>query len=141
MAARLVADKRPTAVFAMSDDMAFGAIRAVADAGLRVPDDISVIGFDDHELADAFQLTTVRQHVARHGAIAARLLVDHINGAPVDHVSVPTDLVVRSTTAAAPNRAGSAPENVSGTCAIVHTDRRDGQVSSTVRTFGLIGRR
>ena len=98
MAGLLSGRDRPTAVFAMSDEMAYGAMGAIRDVGLGVPDDISVVGFDDHELAEVFELTTVRQHAEQHGAIAARLLLDHLDRGAVDHVKVPTELVVRSST-------------------------------------------
>ena len=90
----------PTAVFAMSDEMAFGAMRAIRDAGLRVPEDISVIGFDDHDLCDLFGLTTVSQQVEQHGALAARALLSLIEHGEVTHNGVPTELVIRSSTAA-----------------------------------------
>ena len=78
MAGLLSLDEPPTAVFAASDMMALGAIRAAGDAGLNVPADVSVIGFDDIQLADHMNppLTTVRQDKARprcrrgHGARA-----------------------------------------------------------------------
>lgn len=91
----------PTAVFAASDEMAMGAMLSIHDHGLRVPDDISVIGIDDHELADSFHLTTMRQDPFRQGAIAARLLLDEIDGAtpPSRSVRMPVPLVERATTA------------------------------------------
>lgn len=98
MAGLLKGSEGPTAVFAMSDEMAFGAMAAIRDRGLRIPDDIAVVGFDDHELAHVFQLTTVCQHVEVHGAIAARSLLNHHDHGEVVHVSVPTELVVRSST-------------------------------------------
>jgi DNA-binding LacI/PurR family transcriptional regulator len=75
----------PTAVFCQSDEMAFGALRALRRSGLRCPQDISVVGLDDHELARAFDLTTVSQPVARQGAAAARWLLHRLDppaGAP-----------------------------------------------------------
>jgi LacI family repressor for deo operon, udp, cdd, tsx, nupC, and nupG len=65
-------DGLPSALFCQSDEMAFGSIQVLQRAGVRVPDQLSVIGFDDHELADAFQLTTVGQPIAEQGAAAAR---------------------------------------------------------------------
>jgi DNA-binding LacI/PurR family transcriptional regulator len=99
----LEADERPTAVFAASDEMAVGAAYAVREAGLRVPEDISVIGIDDHDMAEFFGLSTVAQPVHEQGRLAARLLLDAI-AADGDRVrqkalTVPTRLVVRSTTA------------------------------------------
>jgi len=68
-------ENRPTAVFAMSDEMAMGALKAVREACLSVPDDISIIGVDDHELAHVLDLTTVGQDVAGKGSTAARWIV------------------------------------------------------------------
>jgi DNA-binding LacI/PurR family transcriptional regulator len=67
-----------------------------------VPEDVSVVGFDDHELADVVGLTTVAQPVADQGAEAARLLLrqlDEPDGAPPGHVRMPIRLVLRETTA------------------------------------------
>ncbi len=73
---------RPTAVFCQSDEMAFGALRALRRSGLRCPDDVSIVGVDDHELAEIFDVTTVAQPVAEQGAAAARWLVAHLDGKP-----------------------------------------------------------
>lgn len=90
--------ERPTAVFAASDLMAAAAIEAINDAGLRVPEDISVIGFDDIELAKFLKpkLTTVRQNTVELGRSAAKLLINHIdkNQSEVDFV-VPVEFVER----------------------------------------------
>lgn len=93
----------PTAVLAESDEMAFGALRTLRRAGLRVPQDVSVIGIDDHELAAAVELTTVAQPVWSQGAAAATLVVELLSGIAVEPVGtvVPTRLVVRGTTAPA----------------------------------------
>lgn len=90
----------PTAVFAISDEMAMGALKALRDHGLRCPEDVSVVGFDDHDLAKVVGLTTVRQEVTRLGAGAVRLLLDRVAGPgrPAQHEVLPTRLVVRSTT-------------------------------------------
>ena len=80
--------ERPTAVFALSDDMAIGAMRAVVEAGLSIPDDLSMIGFDDHELAFAVGLTTVAQDPADLGAKGARLLVGRLTG----HIGPPREV-------------------------------------------------
>ena len=95
----------PTAVFAASDEMAIGAVAAVRRAGLRVPEDVSVIGIDDHEMADYFDLTTVAQPAREQGRLAARMLLAAMDPAcPVDAVPptilVETTLIVRGTTAA-----------------------------------------
>ncbi len=108
-ATRLLLDvePRPTAVFAASDEMAVGAVHAVREAGLRVPEDVSVIGIDDHEMAEFFELTTVAQPVREQGQLAARLLLealdDDFDDPPTPPtITVPTRLVVRRTTAPPP---------------------------------------
>jgi LacI family transcriptional regulator len=93
----------PTAIFGASDDTAFGAIHALREQGLRVPDDISVIGFDD--LAPAGwadpPLTTIRQPLAQMGSAAVDALVQsRLGRAPAAHTELSTTLVVRSSTAA-----------------------------------------
>lgn len=89
----------PTAVLAMSDEMAFGCLRAARDHGLRVPGDLSVVGIDDHELSDVGGLTTVRQPVQEAGALAAGLLLEGIEGGELRQTVLPTRLLVRTTTA------------------------------------------
>jgi len=90
---------RPTAVFAESDEMAYGAIMAIRRRGLRVPEDIAVIGFDDHATAELLDLTTIRQPVGEQGAVLAQELLDSLSGAaePSDLV-LETELVVRGST-------------------------------------------
>lgn len=84
----------PTAVFAMSDEMAFGAIMAARQLGLDVPGDLSIVGVDDHDVSVVLGLTTVRQEVADHGARAARLLMSQLGADPVDRTSARTPHVV-----------------------------------------------
>jgi DNA-binding LacI/PurR family transcriptional regulator len=101
MKALLGLDDPPTAVFAASDEMAMGCLHAIRLAGLSVPEDFSVIGIDDHEMALLHDLTTVAQPVNEQGGIAARLLLDLLGGDQVaadTTVVVPTTLVVRATT-------------------------------------------
>ncbi|HVR32117.1 MAG TPA: LacI family DNA-binding transcriptional regulator [Acidimicrobiia bacterium] len=102
MQALLDLRQRPTAVFAMSDEMAMGAMRACEEAGLTVPGEMSVVGFDDVDWAFTVGLTTVRQDAAELGAIAARLMIERLEGEACDRrlVSVPTELVERSSTSA-----------------------------------------
>ncbi len=100
---RLIAGSSPpTAVFCMSDEMAFGALQAARSAGMAVPDDLSVVGFDDHDLADALELTTMRQSVAEMGVKAAEEVLALIDGrkAPRD-ITWEVPLVVRGTTSTA----------------------------------------
>jgi len=97
-----------TALFAYNDTSAIGAIRAVRETGLRVPEDISVVGFDDIREAAYHlpSLTTVRQPLRKMGEIAAQTLVDRIAGR-VNHSSpilIEPELVVRESTAQAAAR-------------------------------------
>jgi LacI family repressor for deo operon, udp, cdd, tsx, nupC, and nupG len=102
--ARLLSQPRPpTAVFAESDEMAFGALRTLQRAGLSAPRDISLIGFDDHRLADLMNLTTIAQPVREQGARAAEMLLDVLEGHSGAHqVTLPTRLIVRGTTGPGP---------------------------------------
>ncbi len=89
---------RFSAAFAASDEMARGAIAALEDAGLRVPGDVSVVGFDDlPEIGEG--LTTVRQDVGRIAQTAVTLLQEGLRGEVVRFEVVPVQLVVRGTTA------------------------------------------
>lgn len=90
----------PTAVFAESDQMAFGALRTLSRLGLRAPEDVSVIGFDDHETAELLDLTTIAQPVAHQGELLARQILAALSGESEEpaEVVVPTRLVVRGTT-------------------------------------------
>ena len=103
MATMLEADERPTAVFVLSDEMAVGAMRVLGDVGLRVPEDISIVGFDDHEFAEHLGLTTVRQDVMAQGRAAAEWVLEAVDGEPREHHELQrTRLVVRRTTAPPP---------------------------------------
>lgn len=98
---------RPTAVFCQSDEMAFGALRALRRSGLRCPDDVSVVGMDDHELSSTFDVTTVAQPVSQQGAAAARWIVERLaapeGGPGPDDVRLHSvRLVLRGSTAPAP---------------------------------------
>jgi DNA-binding LacI/PurR family transcriptional regulator len=91
----------PTALFAESDEMAYGALRTLRRSGLRVPDDVAVIGFDDQENAALMDLSTVRQPVAEQARdIAGRLLqaVTGSDGAGPEQVVLPTELIIRGST-------------------------------------------
>jgi LacI family transcriptional regulator len=98
---------RPTAIFAASDAMAFGAIDAISAAGLKVPDDISVIGFDDVIRAEFVhpKLTTLRQPLKEIAARAVSELVGIIQGHPVGalHIELPARLIIRESTGPVPS--------------------------------------
>ena len=103
-AQRLLARKQPfTALFAYNDISAIGSICAFQEAGLRVPQDLSVVGFDDIQSAGYINppLTTVRQPLQRMGEIAARTLLERIEGRIkyVSEISIEPELVVRKSTA------------------------------------------
>jgi LacI family transcriptional regulator len=92
--------QRPDAVFSASDAMAQGAIRAISEAGLRTPEDVSVVGFDDMPFAAHLQppLTTVRQPIYRLGTAAVDYLIDLLNGSGEGKqllAMMPTELIIR----------------------------------------------
>ncbi|NEM90545.1 LacI family DNA-binding transcriptional regulator [Galbitalea soli] len=98
----LASAERPTAIVANSDEMAIGAIMAAHDSGLQVPGDLSVIGIDNHDLAESFGLTTMAQDPFEQGALGARILLDDLGGiVPPRRTSVtaPSHLIVRTSTA------------------------------------------
>lgn len=96
---------RPTAVFAMSDEMAFGALRAIRNHGLQPGRDISILGIDGHEVSELLDLTTVAQPVQDLGRIGAEALLEQLDGR-ADHSDqtvqrLTTHLIVRGSTAPA----------------------------------------
>jgi LacI family transcriptional regulator len=98
----LALHRRPTAIFAASDVQAFGVLDAAARAGLAVPEDLSVIGFDDIELASAIGLTTVRQPLRASGQAGARLLLDALDGGAGGAAELPELTVVKRRTVGPP---------------------------------------
>lgn len=90
----------PTAIFAMSDIQAMGCIQAIRDANLQVPDNISIIGFDDVHFSRYVGLTTVKQHLEQSGYLGMQLLLDTLTNP--DNITVRSlpalELVIRSTT-------------------------------------------
>jgi LacI family transcriptional regulator len=90
---------RPTAIFAGNDLIALGALLAIRESGLRCPEDISIIGFDDLDLAETTNpsLTSVSQSGYQLGTTAARILLDRLNGdtSPARHVVLDTSLKLR----------------------------------------------
>ncbi|QMU96994.1 LacI family transcriptional regulator [Microbacterium esteraromaticum] len=97
-AARLLLqrDERPDAIFVASDLMARGAVGVLRSAGLRVPDDVAIIGFDDSPLAEASDLTSVRQPMFTQGEMLAGMVIDLLAGRRPDALTIlPTELIVR----------------------------------------------
>ena len=91
--------KRPDAIFAATDIQAMGVLKAARDKGMKVPDDLAVIGFDDLDMADYIDLTTIRQHLDESGRIAVELLLSRLADSrrPVQHVHLPLEIVERLT--------------------------------------------
>ena len=99
--------RRPTAIFALNDMMAMGCLGAVHEAGLRVPEDVAVVGFDDIVLASYTfpPLTTVRQQKYEMGRLAAKIIIDRTqsgDGSEPQRYVLPVELVVRGSTGRAP---------------------------------------
>lgn len=94
------AHKRPTAVFAANDLCAEGAIRAIRELGMSVPEDVAVVGYDDTWFATMTQpaLTSVRMPIEEMGALAVRMLVDRVEGREIEnpHPILPVSLTIRS---------------------------------------------
>lgn len=108
---------RPTAVFAASDEMAVGVILAARNFGLQVPQDLSVVGMDGHELGGIFGLTTIDQDPYGQGVLAAKTALEALTGwggdadcgqAPwtVTDREYPAEFVIRSSTAVPPGDSG-----------------------------------
>lgn len=102
MTALLTARRPPTAVFAMSDEMAFGALRSLRSHGLQPGSDVSVIGIDGHDMSELLDLSTVAQPVADLGRSAAEALLLQMRSpaAPREGIHLPTRLIVRGSTRA-----------------------------------------
>lgn len=104
----------PTAVFAMTDELAVGALGEARRRGLRVPEDMAIAGFDDHPVAGAVDLTTIRQEPHAQGAAAAELFVGLGGGnggpGPSHHVA-DTELIVRGSSCPVASGAEKSPRN------------------------------
>jgi len=107
-AARQLLSASPTAIFAASDLMAIGALKALRDAGLHVPQDVALVGFDDVPVASVIEpaLTTVRQPIERLGAMAVEIVLDILHNeqdveSSTHRIVLPTELVVRASCGAA----------------------------------------
>jgi LacI family transcriptional regulator len=92
--------KPPTAIFAASDIQALSVMKVARQLGLKIPEDLAIIGFDDIDVANHVDLTTIRQHLDESGRLAAEILLARIDeaGRPLQHISLPLTLVERSTT-------------------------------------------
>ncbi|MEY4497217.1 MAG: hypothetical protein RLZZ364_522 [Actinomycetota bacterium] len=90
--------KLPTAIFCESDEMAFGVMKSIRKKGLQIPEDISVVGYDDHEFSETFGLTTVAQPVKFLGQLAASQIMAKIEKPDNSsaQMKVPTSLVIRT---------------------------------------------
>jgi DNA-binding LacI/PurR family transcriptional regulator len=89
----------PTAFFAATDYQALGVLKAARQLGLKIPEQIAVIGFDDLDMANYEDLTTVRQHLDESGRIAIEILLSHIadESRPIQHITLPLALIERLT--------------------------------------------
>jgi DNA-binding LacI/PurR family transcriptional regulator len=94
-------DPPPTAILAMSDDIAAGVVRVADELGVAIPEQLSVVGFDDTAVASGLvpPLTTVRQDHATKGRLAARMLLGQVEA---KRVRLPVKLVIRGSTAPPP---------------------------------------
>ena len=109
-ACRLMAlEERPTAIFAANDIMALGAIYAIQEVGLKIPEDVAIVGYDDRDFADWIRpaLTTIRMPSFEMGQAAARLLLQQINGEELeDATQIPGKLIIRKSSGADHSQAG-----------------------------------
>jgi LacI family transcriptional regulator len=89
----------PTAFFAATDYQALGVLKAARQLGVKVPEQLAVIGFDDLDMADYEDLTTIRQHLDESGRIAIEILLLHIadHSRPVQHITLPLTVIERLT--------------------------------------------
>jgi LacI family transcriptional regulator len=95
----LSSPQRPTGIFAATDLQAIGILRAARDLGLRVPQDLAILGFDDLDLAEYVGLTTINQHLDESGRVAAELLLARLVDPtrPIQHIQLPLTIVERET--------------------------------------------
>jgi DNA-binding LacI/PurR family transcriptional regulator len=96
----LAGAQRPSAIFSTSDMQAIGVLEAAKAVGLRVPEDLSVIGFDDVEAATYVRLTTVAQPLRESGALGARMVLRRLSGEEVESIRLDLQIVDRGSTAA-----------------------------------------
>ena len=91
--------KPPTAIFAAADTQALSVMKVARQMKLKIPEDLAVIGFDDIDVAEHVDLTTIRQHLDESGTLATEILLARIGKIrrPLQHINLPLDLVVRAT--------------------------------------------
>ena len=89
----------PTALFAATDFQALGVMKAARQLKIRVPEDLAVIGFDDLDMAEYADLTTIRQHLDESGRLAVEILLAHLEDPtrPTQHVKLPLTIIERET--------------------------------------------
>lgn len=93
----LTGNNSPTAIFAATDLQALAVIKAARKLNIKIPEELAVIGFDDLDMAEYADLTTIRQHLDELGRIAIELLLSHIAdpSRPVKHITLPLNLIER----------------------------------------------
>jgi LacI family transcriptional regulator len=96
----LVLPAPPSAIFVGSDIQALSVLQVARQMNIKVPDDLAVVGFDDIDVAEHVDLTTIRQHLDESGRLAAEILLARINepNRPLQHINLPLNLVERLTT-------------------------------------------
>jgi diguanylate cyclase (GGDEF)-like protein len=127
------------AIVAASDEMAVGAVRALLGRGIRVPEEVAVIGFDDVEAAQFClpPLTTVRQPLYEQGRVATEMLLEQIAGRPTpEKVVLHTRLVVRRSCGCGPTSSAEAANDVGDEDLATVLERRDGIVSDVLAALG-----
>jgi DNA-binding LacI/PurR family transcriptional regulator len=89
----------PTAIFAATDFQALSVIKVAHQLGVKIPEELAVIGFDDLDMAEYADLTTVRQHLDESGRLAIEILLAHIadDSRPVQHIKLPLTIIERLT--------------------------------------------
>ena len=91
---------RPSAIFAASDNQALSIMKVARQLNMRIPDDVAVVGFDDIDMADYVDLTTVRQHLDESGRLSAEMVLGRIAdpARATQHIYLPLNLIERQTT-------------------------------------------
>jgi len=96
----LKSKERPTAIFAATDLQAIGIIKVARELGIKVPQDLAILGFDDLDVAEYVGLSTIRQHLDESGKVAAELLLSRLAdpSRSIQHVKLPLEIIERETT-------------------------------------------